>query len=73
MKKLLFFAVMNGVRKGGVMHEHYQKYLQRDMTKTKALIAIARKLLCVIFARVRDHRNYVNNFTGKQNTLKDAA
>lgn len=73
MRKLLFFAAINVVRKGGVMHEQYQRYLHRGMPRMKALIAIARKLLCVIFALVLDHRNYVSNFTEKQNTHKEAA
>lgn len=73
MRKLLFFAAINVVREGGVMHERYQGYLQRGMPKMKALIAVARKLLCIIFALVRDHSEYVSNFAEKQNTVKEAA
>lgn len=58
LRKLLYFAAINTVRKGGVMHVFYQKYLERGMAKTKALIAIARKLLRILFALVRDHRQY---------------
>jgi len=75
MRKLLFFAAINVVRKGGIMHEQYQKYIKRGMPGMKALIAIARKLLCVIFALVRDHREYISNFGKRQNTVpvKEAA
>jgi transposase len=58
LRKLLYFAAINTVRKRGVMHVFYQKYLARGMAKTKALIAIARKLLRILFALVRDHRQY---------------
>ncbi len=58
LRKLLFFAALNTVRKGGVMHACYQRYLHRGMPKVKALVAIARKLLRIIFALVRDHRQY---------------
>lgn len=75
MRKLLFFAAINVVRKGGIMHEQYQKHINGGMPKMKALIAIARKLLCVIFALVRDHSEYISNFKKGQNTIpvKEAA
>jgi len=72
MRKLLYFAAINVVRKGGIMHQEYHKYLERGMVKTKALIAIARKLLRVIFALVRDHSRYINNYSKTRN-LKEAA
>ena len=62
MRKLLFFAAINTVRKGGIMHECYQRHLQKGMKKIKALIAIARKLLCIIFALVRKQNEYLVNY-----------
>jgi len=62
LRKLLYFAALGTVRKGGVMHEHYQRHLQKGMKRMKALIAIARKLLCVIFALVRDRCEYLENY-----------
>ncbi len=62
LRKTLFFAALNVVRKGGVMHAVYQQYIQRGMLKLKALVAIARKLLRVLFALVRDHREYRINY-----------
>ncbi len=74
MRKLLYFAAINVVRQGGVMHEYYQRCLKRGMIKMKALIAVARKLLGIIFALVRDHREYVSGYMKLQNlTLKKAA
>ncbi|MBO1225177.1 MAG: IS110 family transposase [Candidatus Scalindua sediminis] len=72
MRKLLFFAAINIVRKGGIMHEYYQGCLTRGMLKMKALIAVSRKLLGVIFALVRDHSEYKENYTVEQE-LKKAA
>jgi transposase len=72
LRKLLYFAAINTVRKGGVMHTSYQRYLERGMPKMKALIAIARKLLRVLFALVRDHSQYVENYSKKE-ALKLAA
>ncbi len=61
MRKLLFYAALCTVREGGIMHEHYQRHLQNGMKKMKALVAISRKLLGVMFALVRDHTPYLKN------------
>lgn len=73
MRKLLYFAALNVVRKGGILHEPYQKYLQRKMVKMKALIAIAKKLLRIIYALVRDRSNYVSGYTKTEVSLKEVA
>lgn len=62
MRKLLYLAALSAVRKGGTMHEWYQRALARGMMKTKALVAVSRKLLGTIFALVRDHSIYVENY-----------
>lgn len=66
LRKLLYFAAINTVRKGGVMHAPYQRHLDRGMPKTKALIAIARKLLRILFALARDHSQYVETCSQKE-------
>jgi len=72
LRKLLYFAAINTIRKGGVMHASYQRYLERGMPRTKALIAIARKLLRTLFALVRDHSQYDEQYSQKE-VLKLAA
>lgn len=66
IRKLLYFAALSAVRKGGVMHLQYQQYLQRGMPKLKALTAISRKLLVIIFALVRDHQEYITDYSNTQ-------
>jgi transposase len=66
MRKLLFYAALCTVRKGGIMHEHYQRHLQNGMKKMKALVAISRKLLGIMFALVRDHKPYLKNHAESQ-------
>ncbi len=63
MRKLLFFAAINAVKSKGIMHEPYQQMLERGMPKMKALIAIARKLLKLIFALARDNTVYIENYS----------
>jgi transposase len=62
MRKLLFFAAINAVKSNGIMHEPYQQMLDRGMPKIKALIAISRKLLRIIFALARDNVEYVKDY-----------
>jgi transposase len=63
MRKLLFFAAINAVKSKGIMHKKYQQLLDRGMLKIKALVAISRKLLAIIFAIVRDNSKYVENYS----------
>lgn len=72
IRKLLYFASLNVVRKGGILHEKYQAYLSRGMVKLKALVAIFRKLLGILFALVRNHCEYINDYLNT-NLLKEAA
>jgi len=72
LRKLLYFAAINTIRKGGVMQGCYQRHLDKGMPRTKALIAIARKLLGILFALVRDHNQYIENYSPEE-ALKLAA
>ena len=58
-KRLLYFAALNVVRKGGILHEYYNNLITRGMKKNKALTAVSRKLLRILFALVRNKRNYI--------------
>jgi len=72
LRKLLFFAALCTVRKGGIMHEHYQRYLANGMKKIMALVAVARKLLGIMFALVRDQSTYKANYAETQRARKAA-
>ena len=63
MRKLLFFAAINAVKSKGIMHAKYQQMLDRGKLKMKALVAISRKLLGLIFAIVRDNTKYVEDYS----------
>jgi transposase len=65
MRKLLFFAALNAVKSNGIMHARYQKMLNNGTPKIKAVIAISRKLLRIIFALVRDSAEYDENYNRK--------
>ena len=62
MRKLLFFASINTVRSQGITHARYHQMLDRGMLKMKALIAISRTLLRLIFALARDNTMYIENY-----------
>lgn len=65
MRKLLYFAAINVVKRNGILHEPYQQMLSRGMATVKALIAIARKLLRIVFALARDNTVYVEDYVHK--------
>lgn len=73
LRKLLYFAALNTVRKGGVMHQRYQMHLGKGMPKNKALIAVARKLLVIIFALVRHNSVYISDYSNVPLKLNEAA
>jgi transposase len=60
------------VKSNGIMHEKYKQMLNRGMLKMKALIAISRKILGLIFALARDNTMYIENYS-MQNNYKLAA
>jgi len=72
LRKLLFFAAINTTRKNGVFYIPYQRHLAKGMPKMKALVAISRRLMRVIFALVRDHCEFDTNYL-TQMELKKAA
>lgn len=63
MRKLLFLAAINAVRMNGIMHREYTQMLDRGMPKIKALTAISRKLLRLIFALVRNNTVFMQNYS----------
>ena len=72
LRKVLYFAALNTIRKGGAFHEKYQRYLDRGMPGNKALIAIARKLLRVMFAMARDQKVFKEEYH-HTSTISEAA
>ncbi|MDR3554539.1 MAG: IS110 family transposase [Syntrophobacteraceae bacterium] len=58
LRKILFFAVVNMVKTEGILHGHYRQMVDRGMPRIKALIAMCRKALRIIFAIVRDNAVY---------------
>lgn len=72
LRKLLFNAAMSMVSREGIMRQTYQGYLERGMLKMKALIAIARKLLRIIFALVRNQCEYIDSSQETEKMLKAA-
>jgi transposase len=72
LRKILYFGALNVIKNDGVFKEKYQSYLKMGKPKPKALVAIARKLLRVIFAIVRDETRFDINYNQEQ-TFKKAA
>jgi transposase len=55
LRKTLFFAALRMVKSGGAFRQDYIRLTElNNMHKTKALVALSRKLVRVIFALARD-------------------
>ncbi len=65
MRKLLFFAALNAVKSNGIMHTKYHAMLDNGTPKMKALVAVSRKLLRIIFALARDNATYDEKYDRK--------
>lgn len=59
IRNLLYLAALGTVKKQGIMHAYYTRLLGNSLHKTSALVAVARKLLKIIHAVVRDECMYV--------------
>jgi transposase len=72
MRKLLFFAALNAVKSHGIMQVKYHTMLDNGTSKLKALVAVSRKLLRIIFALARDNTEYDEHY-GREHKYKLAA
>jgi len=62
LRKILYNAAVATIRKNGIMYTQYESLIGRGMKRTSALIVIAKKLLRIIHAMVRDDRDYIQNY-----------
>jgi transposase len=74
LRKILYYAAISTIRKNGIMCTQYANLIGRGMVRTSALIVIAKKLLRIIHAMVRDDRDYVRNYESpKRVVIRKAA
>ncbi len=74
LRKILYNAAISTIRKNGIMCTQYAKLIGRGMKRTSALIVIAKKLLRIIHAMMRDERDYVHHYESpKRVVIKKAA
>jgi transposase len=72
LRKLLFFVTINTIRTNGIMHGKYLTMVNRGMPKVKAIVAISRKLLRIIFSLACKNTTYSENYD-QLNIVKIAA
>ncbi len=74
LRKILFYAAIQTIRKNGILYEYYIRLTDRGMGRMRALIAVSRKLLGIIHAIVRDDNDYVGQYQApERRVLKKAA
>jgi transposase len=74
LRKILYYAAMQTIRKNGILHDYYTRLTNRGMKRMMALVAVSRKLLRIIHAVVRDDGEYIVNYESvKRQVIKKAA
>ena len=74
LRKILYYAAIQTIRKNGILHDYYERLTKGGMKRMKALVAVSRKLLGIIYAIVRDDSEYTSNFDSmKRQVIKTAA
>jgi len=74
LRKILYYAAIQTIRKNGILHDYYTRLTNRGMKRMMALVAVSRKLLGIIYAIVRDDSEYSVNFESmKRQVIKKAA
>jgi transposase len=74
IRKILYYTAIQTIRKDGILHDYYTRLTDGGMKRMKALIAVSRKLLGIIYAIVRDDSEYSANFESmKRQVIKKAA
>jgi transposase len=74
LRKILFYAAIQMIRKNGILYDYYARSTGRGMERMRALIAVSRKLLRIIHAIVRDNSDYVGEYqTSERRLIKIAA
>jgi transposase len=74
LRKILFYAAIQMIRKNGIMYDYYARLTDRGMERMRALIAVSRKLLRIVHAIVRDDRNYIGQYQApERRMMKEAA
>jgi len=72
LRKLLFFVAINTIRTNVIMHDKYLTMVNRGVPKVKAVVAISRKLLRIMFSLACNHTTYMENYD-QLNIVKLAA
>jgi transposase len=74
LRKILCNAAVGTIRKNGIMCGYYTSLIGRGMKRTSALIVIAKKLLRIIHAMMRDDRDYIQKYESpKRVVIRKAA
>ena len=62
MRQKLYLAAIQQARENMPLNNFYKRLINRGIKRPKALIAVSRKLLTIIFALVRDGREYEEGY-----------
>jgi len=74
LRKILYYVAIQMIRNNGILHDYYTRLTDGGMKRMKALVAVSRKILGIIYAIVRDDSEYIANFESvKRQVIQKAA
>jgi transposase len=73
LRKIIFYAAIQMIRKNGIMYDYYARLTGRGMERMRALIAVSRKLLRIIHAIIRHDSDYVREYQSPDRAVKKMA
>ena len=74
LRKVLYFAALRMVKEGGIFREVYLHLTEENrVQRTKAIVALSRKLLRIMVAVVRDKTSYMEGYGKAGSHLAEAA
>jgi transposase len=62
LRKTLYMAALNMIKKDGIYHKDYQRYLARGKKKVEALVIVMKRLLRMVFALLRKDEMFIENY-----------
>jgi len=58
LRKLLYFFALRAIKKNGIFYKLYLYHLSKNMKKKQAIIAIARKLIRIMYAMIKNKQHF---------------
>lgn len=67
LRKALYMAVLNMIKKNGIYHNDYKRCLERGVKKVKAMVIVMKRLLRMTYSMVKKNETFIANYSDNGN------